>query len=146
MNKGSKLIDNLINFNSKERFYLVRQILGNLKFVPDPAFMEELSQVLHLDVPKTIPFSAMDYHLDWLYASLVISEQNDINDKVFNRDNIIKAQQEDLDFILAYGCHIVLIEAKGVTGWTNKQMKSKADRLREIFGDDALLSKIILPT
>ncbi len=30
--------------------------------------------------------------------------------------------------------HIVLIEAKVETGWTNKQLNSKADRLALIFG------------
>jgi len=29
-----------------------------------------------------------------------------------------------------------MIEAKGATGWTNKQMKSKADRMIELFGKD----------
>jgi hypothetical protein len=31
--------------------------------------------------------------------------------------------------------HLVLIEAKGVTGWTNKQMTSKANRFGDIFGE-----------
>jgi hypothetical protein len=31
--------------------------------------------------------------------------------------------------------HIIVIEAKGVTGWTNSQLKSKAVRLMEIFGE-----------
>ncbi|MDP3063017.1 MAG: hypothetical protein Q8O40_07385 [Chloroflexota bacterium] len=35
-------------------------------------------------------------------------------------------------------CHIILLEAKGETGFTNKQLKSKACRLKAIFeGDEA---------
>ena len=31
--------------------------------------------------------------------------------------------------------HLVLVEAKVETGWTNKQLKSKAERLAQIFGE-----------
>ena len=142
MSHCSKLIENLINFNSKERFYLVGKILGNPEFAPAPDFIKELSKKL-FGVPDKLPekssFSAMDYHFDWLYASLELSVRNNLN--CFpNKEGIIQGQQEDLDFILVFeiddGCHIVLIEAKGVTGWTNSQMKSKAKRLKVIFGED----------
>ena len=51
---------------------------------------------------------------------------------------LYKGQQEDIDFIIAFKdkkqiTHIVLIEAKGVTSWSTKQLKSKAERLSEIF-------------
>lgn len=141
MDKGGKLIENLKIFNSKERFYLVGQILGNPEFTPDPVFLMELFGKLKLQVSR-IKFSAMDYHLDWLYASLALSMQKDMNGTFTNSedDKKIYAQQEDLDFMLVFeneeGCHIVLIEAKGVTGWSNTQMESKAKRLEEIFGKD----------
>ena len=134
----SQFIDRLREFNSKERFFLVGQILGNPAFVPSVAFRKQLGKELDLQIPENA-FAAMDYHLDWIYASLFIV--NDPPTKRYqNEDNIIKAQQEDIDFLIAYDegntTHIILIEAKGVTGWTNKQMKSKAKRLREIFGED----------
>ena len=31
---------------------------------------------------------------------------------------------------------MVLVEAKGATGWTNRQMRSKAERFNQIFGSD----------
>lgn len=48
--------------------------------------------------------------------------------------------QEDINLLIAYKeedeCHLVLLEAKGVTGFTNRQLQSKMGRLRDIFGDD----------
>ena len=84
----------------------------------------------------------MDYHLDWLYAALVITRDGveglhaspgGPDDPVGN----VNANQEDVDFLVAFDdgdvTHIVLIEAKADTGWTNKQMTSKATRLSRIF-------------
>jgi len=46
--------------------------------------------------------------------------------------------QEDCDLLIAYNegeqAHLVIVEAKGLTGWTVKQMLSKAKRLSDIFG------------
>jgi len=133
----SQIIGWLQQFNSKERFFLVGQILGNPKFIPSSKFRETLGNALQLQIPETV-FSAMDFHLDWLYAALEITKSSEKIHR--NDDKMIKAQQEDIDFIIAYDfantCHIILIEAKGVTGWTNKQMSSKTDRLRDFFGDE----------
>ncbi|MCX8042892.1 MAG: hypothetical protein N3B18_02055 [Desulfobacterota bacterium] len=94
---------------------------------------------MRLKIPKAV-FAAIDYHLDWLYASLKIAASNDTATVFPNRKGMIKAHQEDVDFLIAYEAndvyHLILIEAKGVTGLTNKQMTSKANRLRDIFGDD----------
>lgn len=135
-----KLIDNLRSFNSKERFFLVGHILGNTDFAPSQAFKESIENSLGLKIPGE-SFAAMDYHLDWLYASLCLTFSDGGESEIFaNTDHIIKAQQEDIDFIIAFveedSCHIILLEAKGVTGWTNKQMNSKAIRFEEIFGFD----------
>jgi hypothetical protein len=80
----------------------------------------------------------MDYHVDWLYASLNLAKDDDLT-KVYPNDNhVVKVQQEDVDWLIAFKSqseyHLVLIEAKGVTGWTNKQMTSKANRFGDIFG------------
>ena len=47
--------------------------------------------------------------------------------------------------------HLVLIEAKAYLPWTNKQLASKAKRLKEIFGDngkahDAVKSHFVMMT
>lgn len=134
------LIENLRSFNSKERFFLIGHILGNKNFTPSQAFKKNIEDSLRLKIPDEL-FAAIDYHLDWLYASLYLTfNGNGESQIVSNSDRMIKAQQEDIDFIIAFpedtSCHIILVEAKGVTGWTNKQMNSKAMRFEEIFGSD----------
>jgi hypothetical protein len=137
---AEQVIDYLRRFNSKERFFLVGHILGNPQFVPSDKFVQEIEHSLKIELPSE-PFAAMDYHLDWLYASLYLAFQNGSSKIHPNDDAIIKGQQEDVDFLLAFidvqkQCHIVLVEAKGVTSWTNKQMRSKILRLGRIFGLD----------
>jgi len=132
------LIEYLRDFNSKERYYLVGQILGNPGFTIASEFREKLSKILGIPIPADA-LSAMDYHIDWLYASLRLAEDGDPSKVYSNGDNKIKAQQEDVDWLIAFKresiYHLVLIEAKGVTGWTNKQMLSKANRFSDIFGE-----------
>jgi hypothetical protein len=136
----SQLIKHLKQFNSKERFFLVGQILGNPDFVPSPKFRKELGIVLNpLEIPDKV-FSAMDYHLDWIYASLKLATDEEASKIYVNSDKVIMGQQEDVDFLIAFDegneTHIVFLEAKGVTGWTNKQMSSKIRRFIQIFGKD----------
>ena len=134
-----QVIENLRSFNSKERFFLIGHALGNLDFTPSETFQKEIENLLNLKLPSQL-FAAMDYHIDWLYASLFLAFDSDQSGIYSNSDGVIKGQQEDIDFIIAFVqdtmCHIVLIEAKGVMGWSNKQMDSKAERLGEMFGPD----------
>ena len=131
------IIEYLKDFNSKERFFLAGQILGNPSFIPSSEFREKLSDLLGISIPADA-LSAMDYHIDWLYASLNLAKDNDLSKIYPNVNRFIKAQQEDIDWLIAFKAqseyHLVLIEAKGVTGWTNKQMTSKAKRFADIFG------------
>jgi hypothetical protein len=134
----SDLIDYLKKFNSKERFFLAGEILGNPSFTLAEGFREKLSKELQIAIPADA-FSAMDYHIDWLYVCLCLTKDRDI-EKVYNNDGKIKGQQEDIDWLIAFDNedkhHIILIEAKGVTGWSNKQMQSKAERFKQTFGKD----------
>lgn len=41
--------------------------------------------------------------------------------------------------------HLVLIEAKAYLPWTNKQLKSKTGRLREIFGEGGTQARVVEP-
>ena len=131
------LVEYLKDFNSKERFFLVGQVLGNPSFTLAAEFREKLGRLLEIPIPIDA-LSAMDYHIDWLYASLCLANHNQPNGIYANENKVIKAQQEDIDWLIAFKkqskYHIILIEAKGVTGWTNKQMNSKAKRFGEIFG------------
>lgn len=130
------ILNNLGLFNRKERFFLVGLALGNQHFSLSQEFRRKLDATFSLNVPENA-FAAMDYHLDWIYASLYLYSKGDRIYK--NLDGHIKATQEDIDFLVAYYdgtvCHIVMLEAKGVTGWTNGQLNSKAKRLKGIFGE-----------
>jgi hypothetical protein len=138
----SRIIENLKRFNSKERYFLVNYATKG-GFELSDEFRKKVSEALNLELPESPPFVAMDYHLDWLLASLAL-EQNpewefseDKDPPIYNNKNKnIQATQEDIDSIIAFDkgeeTHIVLLEVKGVTGWTNKQLNSKAVHLDKI--------------
>ncbi len=130
-------INNLRSLNRKERFFLVGWALGNREFRLSSAFRRELSSSLDLDVPAE-SFVAMDYHLDWIYASAFLVATDDTNTVHPNKDGLVSGIQEDMDLVVAFSAgetaHLIMVEAKGVTGWTNKQATSKARRLEAIFG------------
>ncbi len=134
---SSQFIANLESFNRKERFFLVGWALGNREFRLSPAFRRVLSSSLDLDVPAE-SFVAMDYHLDWIYASAFLAATGDTNTVHPNKDGLVSGSQEDMDLVVAFSAdetaHLIMVEAKGVTGWTNKQATSKARRLEAIFG------------
>lgn len=141
----NKLIQRLKDFNAKERYLLVRRVLGIPELALAPEFREDLVNV-GITIPEEAEtYWAMDYHLDWLYAAL--HPDPDGKPKCNTAKNI-KANQEDVDFLIVYEAegitHIVLFEAKGVTGWTHKQLKSKRERLRLMFTPDILVMNIQL--
>ena len=132
------LIELLESLNRKERFFLISQALGNFQL--SDSFRQELGKTIQLSIPAG-SFTAMDYHLDWLTAALYAYERGDAEKPFDNpKPKIVRGTQEDIDLLIAFRdserYHIVLVEAKGATGWTNRQMRSKADRLSEIFGSE----------
>jgi hypothetical protein len=144
----SPIIQSLRHLNSKERFFLVGYALGNQDFAICATFRDAVSNALNINVPAQL-FSAMDYHLDWIHASLQMAKCP--GTKIFsNAAGHIKATQEDIDFVLAFedlagATHIIMLEAKGLTGWNNAQMQSKMRRLTNIFGEDALTGLKVNP-
>ena len=132
------LLELLASFNRKERFYLVGWALGNPGFALDDSFRQELGELVETAIPAN-PFVAMDYDLDWIYASLFLASQQD-RQRYFENTGHIHATQEDADLLVAFDepgiTRLVLLEAKGATGWGNRQLAHKADRLRAIFGED----------
>lgn len=133
------LLDYLREFNAKERFFLIGHVIGNKKFSLCCTFREDVRRVLQLQIPDE-HFCAMDYHFDWLYASLQLNADGGKEQVYSNAEGMVKGQQEDIDLLIGYrdgdAHHLIIVEAKGVTGWTNKQMNSKADRLKNIFGEN----------
>ena len=132
-----EFITYLRRFNRKERFFLIGWALGNREFRLAPAFRRGISSVLSLDIPRDV-YVAMDYHLDWIYGSAFLSATDDAEGIHSNRDGLVTGIQEDMDLIVACSAgetaHLIMVEAKGVTAWTNKQATSKARRLEAIFG------------
>ena len=138
-------ISNLAKFNRKERFYLLGYALGNKDFILSDEFRTSIQECLHqlkVDIPINA-FVAMDYHLDWIFASIFLTtiEKNSMTNLLDK--NLIKATQEDIDLIIAFKdeqnsemTHLIMCECKAETGWNNKQLISKAIRLRNIFGED----------
>ena len=133
------LIQYLESFNRKERFFLIGEALGKPTFELSPEFRAPLGAAFGLSIP-TDALVAMDYHLDWVYASLVLDAGGDESSVLPNDEGLVSGNQEDVDLLVAFDdgqtVRLLLLEAKAETGWTNKQTLSKAERLRRIFGED----------
>ncbi len=131
----SDLIEHLRSFNRKERFILLRETLGSDTL--GEVFRKRLGKAIGIKVPADA-FVAMDYHLDWLQMALYLAANPSPPERIRN-DGLVCGNQEDADLIVAFDggstTHIVLVEAKVETGWTNSQLKSKAKRLDLIFGE-----------
>ncbi|MCY4390665.1 MAG: hypothetical protein OXE43_01270 [Chloroflexi bacterium] len=87
----------------------------------------------------------MDYHLDWLQLALFLTRTPEPPQFIPKGDVLgegqedFKANQMDIDLLLVFNKggtpHLVLLEAKMETGWSNLQMWKEAKRLRQIFGE-----------
>ena len=137
------LIDLLSRFNRKERFFLIRQALGHeggaKGFTLAPGFRKKLGSVIEVEVPCTA-LAWMDYHLDWMAASLWAHRKPGYLDTIFpNPDQrVVTGTQRDIDLLIAFKTgdnhHLVLLEAKGYDDWDNRQLAKKSKHLKEIFG------------
>ena len=138
----SDLIDHLRSFNRKERFILLREALG--RDTLGDAFRRRLGDAIGTAVPDGA-FVAMDYHLDWLQMALYLAATPSPTHPIPKGDVLGSGQQGfnenqmDIDLLVAFDegatTRLLLLEAKMETGWTNRQMLRKAERLRQIFGD-----------
>jgi hypothetical protein len=83
-------------------------------------------------VPDDV-FVAMDYHIDWLHMSLWLAQHGEPKGPWQDIDKVASGNQEDIDLLVAFdapdGPHLIMLEAKLDTGWTNSQLASKAKRL-----------------
>ncbi len=140
----SDLIEHLRSFNRKERFILLCEALGSDTL--GDTFRERLGEAIGVTVPADA-FVAMDYHLDWLQMALYLARTPNPPSPIPKQDVLgegpaeFNANQMDVDLLVAFdedaGTKLLLLEAKMETGWTNRQMCTKANRLRQIFGDPA---------
>ena len=145
----TSLLEYLESFNRKERFFLIGEALGNSDFWLSDDFRTRLGEAFGVAVPADA-LVAMDYHLDWIHASLHLSLPGVDEEAVHcNTDSIATGNQEDLDLLVAFEegqiTHILLIEAKAETGWSKKQMDSKSQRLGNNFGTDGIKYPFVKP-
>jgi hypothetical protein len=146
MNELLKAID---AFNRKERFFVFTQATGNADLRLSDEFRKSLSEATGTAIPQDAK-CYIDYHLDWLHAAVELIRYpaagpvrpNGVEVVATPGDEggirVATGNQEDIDLMVAYeeegATWIILVEAKAETDWTNKQLKSKADRLGLIFG------------
>jgi hypothetical protein len=132
----TSFLENLQAFNRKERFFVVGWALGNPFFTLGNDFRQQIAKDTKITVPKDA-FCAMDFHLDWLIGCLHLSEGTKESWDVLETGEV-NASNDDIDLLVAFEAEgktrLLLIEAKGVTGWHNKQLRKKAKRLGGIFG------------
>lgn len=134
----SQVIGYLEQFNRKERFILLNHVLGKQAFLLNRDFRETLRREIGVLVPDDA-LVFMDFHLDWLQMALHLANHDDALSHAIKNNGLATANQEDIDLLVAFRnedpdeTHLVLIEAKADTGWTNRQLKSKAKRLGFIF-------------
>lgn len=135
----SDLVKLLSQFNRKERYFLINQALGSEGFSPSKCFRKALGAEIGIEIPSCT-FAAMDYHLDWIAASLRAYEKPEFVGSPFDNSGQVQGTQQDIDFLIAFKSeeryHLIFLEAKGYDSWSNDQMRKKAQRLKEIFGQD----------
>ena len=155
-------IDYLRLLNRKERFHLLREALGKTTFRLAECFRARLQCCLSdsLRGGTSIPpdaFVAMDYHLDWIGMALRLSPPTNRRRarpdpfplKRIANDGLVSGTQQDVDLLVAFPddatMHLVMIEAKGDTDWSNNQLDEKAERLDWIFSVERPWSDSISP-
>jgi hypothetical protein len=80
-----------------------------------------------------------DFHIDWLEAALIAHSMP--VGSIFPEPELgrnLNRNQEDIDLLIAWESDgatiVVMVEAKGVTAWSNQQYRSKLTRLVGLFG------------
>lgn len=135
------LIKILKSFNRKERFFLIQGAAGKEAFSLSEDYRQRLAKAICFDEIPSEAFVAMDYHLDWLHASLFLAyDKQDEKEPFCNDIGVSTGTQQDTDLLIAFNSegvyHLILVEAKAYSSWDNDQLKSKAERLCKIFGND----------
>ena len=129
------LSEALASFNRKERYWLIRNVLGTKAEELDEGFRNRLGATLGINIPQAA-WWAMDYHLNWLVGALHRYCHQDAVTRVQTNDaaqELVQGNQEDIDLIIAFDRTLIFVEAKGDTSWLSGQMSSKAVRLNALF-------------
>lgn len=141
----TELLDTLARFNRKERFHLFTAATGEPgRMLLSSDFRAKLGSVADVSIPERA-LGFVDYHLDWIHAATFLEREGaPVGSVQPNREDgggepVATGSQEDVDLLVAWQSgeitHLVMVEAKGDTAWTNKQLGSKERRLRALFGE-----------
>ena len=138
--RPEEIIVTLESFNRKERFHLLSNATGDNGFKLCDEFIGRINNRFDIHIPEN-NFVAMDYHMDWIKAALtIVFESAEYPNGIYPNGSgkgRLNENQEDVDLLIGYcdkeKCHLIMLEAKAATGWTNKQLKSKAAKQEAIF-------------
>lgn len=170
MSLALNLANALHRFNAKERNFLMRfALLGEVDSGPrassrwvDPVFFEALKLALEsspmeygataqikLGKNAECIYAAMDYHLEWLHATLWSVGQSDAKFEACPirrhpettssepEQYDVMGNQEDADLVLVIEddghTYLILIEGKGDSSFSRSQLASKLARLKLIL-------------
>lgn len=149
------LLSLLTSFNRKERHALLDKIFENKIAYFSPKFIDALTKITGSNIPSNYNWF-IDYHLDWIEAAIFYYlNKLDANEvQSINRDGdesypkfTLDFTQRDVDFLVYFqinSCHkFIIIEAKYDTGWDNKQFRTKAGRLKEIYSNYVFINSKI---
>ncbi len=148
----STLLDDIEAFNRKERYFLFTYAArGDNSFPLSAKLRRELGKELGIKVPADAK-GYIDYHLDWIHAAIMLAGNGGAAGPHPNRrpgaekpEWVSTGNQEDIDLVVAFEqggvTWLLLVEAKGVGSWTNKQLNRKVDRIVGIISDTTPESK-----
>ena len=147
------LIKVIESFNRKERFFLIQEASGGTAFRLSDDYRNKLAKAIGFKKIPSDALVAMDYHLDWLHASLFLayckSDEESDEDPFCNDTGVSTGNQQDIDLFVAFKSgevyHLIFIEAKAYGSWDNKQLNRKVKRLCEIFGDGDKYGTKVIP-
>ncbi|KAI96020.1 hypothetical protein T281_02390 [Rhodomicrobium udaipurense JA643] len=110
LNKTSTTFEMILSqFNRKERHWGLHALLASVEI--DDQFRSLIKEKIDVDVPPTA-WWAIDYHFDWLHAALTCFEQQleplELRPQS-NARQVIKGNQEDIDFIIAFDETVLLV-------------------------------------
>jgi hypothetical protein len=144
----SVLINFLERLNRKERYFVMAHATGVRDLSIGDEFRRQLSAAIGVEVPASARLF-MDYHLDWLVASLHLAFDQPARLFFKNAGQEVKGNQEDLDLLVAFEdravTRLVMVEAKAATAWSSAQLRSKVDRLKKIFPSEQVWSPHVTP-
>ena len=137
----STLLDELRDCYRKERGHLILRMLALDSLRPHPDVLREICNEIGVDVPTGEVFGAPDFHLDWIEEAL-----HSVSKKT--RPTAVRTQR-DTDYLIAFDSaevsHLVLVEAKGDSYWSNRQLMEKSCRWKELFGENRELWPGVVP-